>query len=84
MYDSLAKIIPYAYIVSAKVVDFKNNADGTIDHISYDFDRCLKLAENLGFKGTYMVAQYSARYQPEIDYNKIADWVIAHLKANIS
>ncbi|HEY4325047.1 MAG TPA: TIM barrel protein [Mucilaginibacter sp.] len=84
MYDSLAKIIPYAHIVSAKVVDFRNTADGHLEHISYDFDRCVKLAESLGFKGNYMVAQWSGKYQPEIDYNKVADWTIAHLKANIN
>ncbi len=83
MYDSLAKIIPYAYVVSAKVVDFKNIADGKLEHISYDFDRCVQLAESLGFKGNYMVAQWSNKYQPEIDYDKIADWTIEHLKANI-
>lgn len=83
MYDSLAKIIPYAHVVSAKVVDFKNTPDGKVDHISYDFDKCVRLAESLGFKGDYMVAQWSAKYQPEIDYDKIADWTIEHLKANI-
>lgn len=84
MYDSLAKIIPYAYIVSAKVVDFNKSGDGKIDHISYDFDRCVRLAERLGFKGTYMVAQWSGKYQPEINYDDIANWVIAHLKENIA
>jgi sugar phosphate isomerase/epimerase len=81
MYDSLAKIIPYAYIVSAKVVDF-TETNGKLEHISYDFDRCVRLAESLGFKGTYMVAQWSGQYQG-IDNDKIANWTIEHLKANI-
>src|SRR5262249_46224905 len=34
MWESLAKILPYAYVVSAKAVDF--NAQG--EHVSYDFD----------------------------------------------
>lgn len=81
MYDSLAKIIPYAYIVSAKVATFKNTGNG-VEHISYDFDRCVQLAESLGFKGTYMVAQWGNN-TPDIDYEKVASWVIDHLKANI-
>src|SRR6185503_11704918 len=51
MWESLAKILPYAYVVSAKVVDF--NAQG--EHISYDFDRCVKMCERAGFKGVYLV-----------------------------
>jgi sugar phosphate isomerase/epimerase len=78
LYDSLAKILPYAYIVSAKVDEF--NAD--MEHISYDFDRCVQLAESLGFKGMYMVAQWSPKFQ-DIDYAKVADWVIAHIKQHI-
>jgi len=76
---SLEKIIPYAYIISAKVVDF--NAD--MEHVSYDFDKCVQLAERLGFKGTYMVAQWSGKYQ-DINYDQVANWVIQHLKQNIS
>lgn len=82
MYDSLAKIIPYAYVVSAKVVDF-TETNGKLEHTSYDFDRCVRLAESLGFKGTYMVAQWSGQYQG-IDNDKIANWTIEHLKANIA
>jgi sugar phosphate isomerase/epimerase len=81
MYDSLAKIIPYAYIVSAKVATFKNTPNG-VKHTSYDFDRCVKLAESLGFKGTYMVAQWGNN-TPDIDYEKVAAWTIDHIKANI-
>ena len=79
--DSLAKIIPYAYIVSAKVATFKA-AGNSVEHTSYDFDRCVRLAESLGFKGTYMVAQWGNN-TPDIDYEKVAAWVIDHLKANI-
>lgn len=82
MYDSLAKILPYAYIVSAKAVDF-TETDGKLEHISYDFDRCVKLAESLGFKGTYMVAQWNGKYKG-VDNDKIAAWIINHLKNNIA
>lgn len=78
LFAKLEKIIPYAYIISAKVVDFNEN----MEHVSYDFDRCVHLAEGLGFKGTFMVAQYSAKFQ-NLDYDKVANWVIEHLKSNI-
>ena len=71
MWDSLAKILPYAYVVSAKAVDF--NAQGA--HLSYDFDRCLRLCEDAGFKGIYLVEQWSRKEQP-VDSEKIADWML--------
>jgi len=83
MYDSLAKIIPYAYIVSAKMVDFKRTPEG-LQHVSYDFDKCVQLAEDLGFKGTYMVAQWSSR-EPDagITNADIAKWGIERIIANM-
>jgi sugar phosphate isomerase/epimerase len=78
MWESLAKIIPYAYVVSAKAVDF--NAQG--EHISYDFDRCVQLCERAGFKGVYLVEQWSRRDQ-DLDYEKIADWLLQRVRANI-
>lgn len=80
LFAKLEKIVPHAYIVSAKMVEFDEK---TLQHVSYDFDRCVQLCEKLGFKGTYMVAQWSPKVQ-NIDYSKIADWGIEHLKANIS
>ena len=78
LFEKLQKIIPYACIISAKVANFNQN----IEHISYDFDQCVRLAERLGFKGIYMASQYSANFQ-DLDYDKVADWVIQHLKQNI-
>lgn len=78
MWDSLAKILPYAYVVSAKTVDF--NAQG--EHISYDFDRCVQLCERAGFKGIYLVEQWSRKDQ-DLDYEKIADWMLQRVRANI-
>jgi sugar phosphate isomerase/epimerase len=71
MWSSLAKILPYAYVVSAKAVDF----DAQGNHLSYDFDRCLKLCEDAGFKGIYLVEQWSRNEQP-IDAESIADWML--------
>lgn len=78
MWESLAKIIPYAYVVSAKASDF--NAEG--QHVSYDFDRCVQMCERAGFKGTYLVEQWSRRDQ-ELDAEKIADWLMERVRANI-
>ena len=78
MWESLAKIIPYAWAVSAKAVDF--NAQG--EHVSYDFDRCVQMCERAGFKGVYLVEQWSRREQ-DLDAEKIADWLLARVRANI-
>lgn len=78
MWASLAKIIPYAYVVSAKAVDF--NAQG--EHLSYDFDRCVQMCERAGFKGIYLVEQWSRREQ-ELDSEKIADWLLARVRAGL-
>ena len=78
MWDSLAEILPYAYVVSAKAVDFNEQGE----HVSYDFDRCVQLCERAGFKGIYLVEQWSRKDQ-DLDYEKIADWMIQRVRANI-
>lgn len=78
MWDSLAKILPFAYVVSAKAVDF--DAQGR--HVSYDFDRCVQLCERAGFKGSYLVEQWS-RQEQDLDYEKIADWLLARVRAGL-
>jgi sugar phosphate isomerase/epimerase len=75
MWESLAKILPYAYVVSAKAVDF----DAQGEHISYDFDRCMQLCERAGFKGIYLVEQWSRRDQP-LDYEKVAGWLLQSVR----
>jgi sugar phosphate isomerase/epimerase len=77
MWESLAKILPYAYVVSAKAVDFNDRGE----HISYDFDRCVQLCERAGFKGIYLVEQWSRKDQ-DLDYEKIADWLLQRVRAN--
>jgi sugar phosphate isomerase/epimerase len=78
MWESLAKILPFAYVVSAKAVDF----DPQGAHISYDFDRCVQLCERAGFKGIYLVEQWSRKDQ-DLDYEKIADWLLTRVRKNI-
>ena len=78
MWESLAKILPYAYVVSAKAVDFNER----VEHITYDFDRCVQLCERAGFKGIYLVEQWSRKDQ-DLDYEKIADWLLQRVRKNI-
>lgn len=78
MWESLAKILPYAYAVSAKAVDFDEQGK----HISYDFDRCVQLCERAGFKGIYLVEQWSRKEQ-DLDSEKIADWMLQRVRKNI-
>ena len=78
MWDSLAKILPYAYVISAKGVDF--DTDGK--HLSYDFDRCIQMCERSGFRGIYLVEQWSRREQ-QVGSEKIADWLLERVRANI-
>ena len=77
-YESLEKILPKAYFISAKVIEF----DKDMNHTSFDFDRCVKMAEAAGFKGIYSVEQWGPKYQP-LDEEKVAEWLIEHVKANI-
>lgn len=78
-FEALAKILPHAWMISAKAVDFNER----FEHVSYDFDACVRLAEQSGFRGVYSVEQWSRREQ-DIDYEKVADWLLAHVRANLA
>jgi hypothetical protein len=78
MFESLEKILPYAYMISAKAIEFNDK----MEHISYDFGKCVRLAESHGFKGIYSVEQWNSKFQ-DIDYEKVGDWMIEHVKKNI-
>jgi sugar phosphate isomerase/epimerase len=78
MWESLTKILPYAYVVSAKAVDFDTQGA----HLSYDFDRCVRLCERAGFKGIYLVEQWSRKEQV-IDADKIADWLLRSVRKSL-
>ena len=77
-YAALEKILPYAYLISAKASRFTDQ----IEHVSFDFDRCVQMAEQAGFRGIYSVEQWSREYQA-IDYEKVGDWLIEHVSRNI-
>jgi sugar phosphate isomerase/epimerase len=76
MWESLKKILPQAYVVSAKAVDF----DAQGNHLSYDFDRCLRLCEEAGFTGIYLVEQWSRKEQP-VGAEKIAEWMLQRTRS---
>lgn len=78
MFESLEKILPYAFLISAKAVEFNDK----MEHVSYDFGKCVRLAERHGFKGIYLVEQWNSTFQ-DIDYEKVGDWMIEHVKKNI-
>jgi sugar phosphate isomerase/epimerase len=79
MWSSLSAILPHAYLVSAKAVDF----DAQGNHVSYDFERCLRLCEDAGFKGLYLVEQWSRQEQP-ISAERIADWMLSRTRALVN
>lgn len=81
-YAALEKILPYAYLISAKAADFRVLADGSLEHTSFDFDRCVQMAEHAGFKGVYSVEQWT-RQPPAVDFEKVADWLIERVQANL-
>lgn len=74
-YAALKKIMPFAYQVSAKTMAF----DEKLNHVSFDFDRCMKICADSGFKGIYSVEQWSREPVKEND-EAIADWMIERIK----
>lgn len=57
-YESLAKLMPYAAYVHAKA--WKLNAAG--DESTYDFPRCVRIAEDAGYKGAWGI-----EFEAELD-----------------
>jgi hypothetical protein len=81
MYDSLAKILPFAYVVSAKVSNVAL-VDGKITTPQYDFDKCVQLSESTGFKGVYIMNQWG-NIPAGVSTDDIGKWMVEHIKANI-
>jgi sugar phosphate isomerase/epimerase len=78
IYESLKKVYPHTHLISAKTKEFNEKGE----HISFDFDKCVRLAEASGFKGIYSAEQWAAKNNPT-NFEKASDWMIEHLKANI-
>lgn len=77
-FAALEKILPHAWLISAKAADFNDQ----LEHTSYDFDACVRLAEKSGFRGVYAVEQWSGKEQ-NLDYEKVGDWLLQRVKANL-
>ncbi len=78
-YDALKQIAPYTKLISAKTQDF----DAQFNHISYDFGRCVKIFEDVGYKGIYSLEQWG-KANPDYDYEKISDWMIEAVKNHLT
>ena len=77
-YKALELIAPYTRLVSAKTHGFDEN----YEHTGFDFDRCVRIMEEGGFKGIYSLEQWENGL-PDYDFEKIVDWMIGHVKANV-
>jgi sugar phosphate isomerase/epimerase len=77
-YKALEMIAPYTRLVSAKTHGFDEN----YEHKGFDFDRCVRIMEEGGFKGIYSLEQWENGL-PDYDFEKIVDWMIGHVKANV-
>jgi len=79
MFEALKMIAPYVSLVSAKTHGFNEN----YDHTGFDFDRCVRIMEEGGFTGIYSLEQWENGL-PDYDFEKIVDWMIEHVLANLS
>tara|TARA_R110002074_G_scaffold315214_1_gene485560 strand:- start:255 stop:1208 length:954 start_codon:yes stop_codon:yes gene_type:complete len=77
-FDSLRHIAPFTMLVSAKAKDFSDQ----MEHNAYDFQKCIRIFEDQGFKGIYSCEQWG-KANPSYDYEKITDWMIEHIKESI-
>ncbi len=78
-YEGLKAILPYArHLISAKTHQFDENGK----HTDFDFDRCMRMAQASGFPGYYSAEYYDGHGKP-VDYEKVTDWMIEHIKANL-
>ena len=78
-YEALKMIAPYTLLVSAKTHAFDEN----YEHRGFDFDRCVRIMEEGGFRGIYSLDQWEDGL-PDYDFEKIVDWMIGHVKANMA
>ena len=78
-YKALEMIAPYTLLVSAKTHEFDEN----YEHTGFDFDRCVRIMEEGGFKGIYSLEQWENGL-PDYDFEKIVDWMIKHVRANLN
>lgn len=75
---ALERLVRRAHLVSAKTQVFDEQGN----HISFDFDQCMRVAERSGFQGIYSAEQWDPSRQPR-DFERIADWMIDRIKAHL-
>jgi sugar phosphate isomerase/epimerase len=78
-YEALKTIAPHTLLVSAKTHEYNEN----YEHTGFDFDRCVRIMEEGGFTGIYSLEQWEDGL-PDYDFEKIVDWMIKHVKANLN
>src|SRR5690606_20350881 len=77
-FEALARLVPRARLISAKTQVF----DAQGNHTSFDFDRCVRTCEEAGYRGIYSAEQWDPSRKPR-DFERIADWMIERIGANI-
>lgn len=77
-FESLKNIAPYTKLVSAKTKDFMDQ----MEHIAYDFQKCIRIFEDKGYQGIYSCEQWG-KANPNYDDEKITDWMIENIKESI-
>lgn len=77
-YTALMKIAPFTRLISAKAKDFNEK----MEHVSYDFAKCVNIFKNAGYQGIYSCEQWG-KANPNYDYEKITDWMIGKIKEHI-
>lgn len=77
-FEKLKQVIPFAWQISAKAASF----DEDMNHVSYDFGACVRLTESLGFKGVYVVEQWSPD-KTNLDFDRVGDWLIEAVRSNL-
>lgn len=82
---ALKMISPFAKLVSAKTKEFDKN----YKHLSYDFEKCVRVMEETGYTGIYSlehaISPGDYAFSPDnYDYEKITDWMIERVKANLN
>jgi sugar phosphate isomerase/epimerase len=77
-YEGLKAIMPWAYLISAKAEGFNDQWE----HTRFDFDQCMRIAEDGGFTGIYS-AEYWDQTGNQENPEKVADWIIEHIAAHL-
>jgi sugar phosphate isomerase/epimerase len=81
---NLKMIAPYCGLVSAKTKEFNS----TYQHLSYDFEACVKTMEQAGYKGIYSIEHSlppgNYRFDPAAyDFERITDLMIKAIVNNL-